>query len=77
MAAPQVLTMRDLGAMALILAGLGVAMFDRYWRASNRAAEAGRGSYEPVGMAGDDLQDDLELATFTPYPGETAQRHTR
>ena len=57
--------MRDMGAMALILAGLCVVIFDRYWRDGRGAADAGRGSYEAVGMEADD--DDVELTTISVY----------
>ena len=59
--------MRDMGAMALILAGLCVVIFDRYWRDGRGAADAGRGSYEAVGMEADDddVDDDGARSTMS------------
>lgn len=59
--------MRDMGAMALILAGLAVVIFDRYWRGRMGSADAGRGSYEAVDSKGDD--EEMELTTISVHPG--------
>ena len=63
----QVLTMRDMGAMALILAGLAVVIFDRYWRGRIGSADDGRGIYEAVGRKGYD--EEMELTIISVQPG--------